>query len=297
MHSDDARWPTTLIAAPERSFAQLVEALAALGYARQPDVVPSTPLVAGEPELASFVGPAPLTYTFNPVASLRVLDAALTTPRQRGALARTLGCLDREALRALLGDPLPRRRLLGLWGLGAIEATELAPSTRLLTRDVEAVVAEAATEVTLRLERLAGLQAQIDGYTEQVAEAAWPVVEALRRDVPWTVPSVDDVDAAFVDVDVEVVAAHFRRRSPPVVSSGELLAVWSCPAVAFRGPSRWSSRFPGGYRDVAPKLNPDRSWVAWLCAAGEGDEQLVDGLVQLGDRFVWMPQPWRAVIP
>ena len=54
--------------------------------------------------------------------------------------------------------------------------------------------------------------------------------------------------------------------------------------------------FPGGYRDVAGDLLPGVPWAVWeLIETGERDGLLFDGLVGLGDRFVWFPKPWRVL--
>jgi hypothetical protein len=54
----------------------------------------------------------------------------------------------------------------------------------------------------------------------------------------------------------------------------------------------WNERgqqFPGGYRKLAPHLQPAVVWVAWKFVA-PGDHA---GLAH--DRLVWFPQPWRLV--
>lgn len=54
--------------------------------------------------------------------------------------------------------------------------------------------------------------------------------------------------------------------------------------------------FPGGYREVGRALVPGRPWATWeLIETGERDGLLFDGLVGLGDRFVWFPKPWRVI--
>lgn len=54
--------------------------------------------------------------------------------------------------------------------------------------------------------------------------------------------------------------------------------------------------FPGGYLDIAGALLPGRPWAVWeLIETGESDGLLFDGLVGLGERFVWFPKPWRVL--
>jgi hypothetical protein len=51
-----------------------------------------------------------------------------------------------------------------------------------------------------------------------------------------------------------------------------------------------SDRFPGGYRRVAPHLQPDRIWLVWrYLRRGATEGMRYDGLVQLDDRWVWFP--------
>lgn len=76
-----------LVVAPECGFEELARRLAPLRW-RRDGTRPFTPdPLPGEPELAGWRrGAARLTYTFNPVVSLRVLDLRdLSAPRARAA--------------------------------------------------------------------------------------------------------------------------------------------------------------------------------------------------------------------
>jgi len=54
--------------------------------------------------------------------------------------------------------------------------------------------------------------------------------------------------------------------------------------------------FPGGYRDVARYLLPDRIWIVWEhVTPGAKDGILFDGLVAIDDHFAWFPKPWRVL--
>jgi hypothetical protein len=55
-------------------------------------------------------------------------------------------------------------------------------------------------------------------------------------------------------------------------------------------------QFPGGYKDVAPYLAPERVWVRWkFVRPGESLGMAFDGMVWLDDHWAWFPKPWRAV--
>jgi hypothetical protein len=61
----------------------------------------------------------------------------------------------------------------------------------------------------------------------------------------------------------------------------------------------WNERgqeFPGGYRKLAPHLQPDVPWVAWkLLVPGDRAGLSFDGIVWTNQRLVWFPQPWRLI--
>jgi hypothetical protein len=57
-----------------------------------------------------------------------------------------------------------------------------------------------------------------------------------------------------------------------------------------------SRPFPGGYRAIAAKLNPNRIWVRWkFCRPGETAGMAYDGLVWVDDHWAWFPKPYRAL--
>ncbi|MCP2728019.1 hypothetical protein [Limnofasciculus baicalensis] len=54
--------------------------------------------------------------------------------------------------------------------------------------------------------------------------------------------------------------------------------------------------FPGGYRQIAHYLLPDKIWLTWkYVKPGETSGMAYDGLVWLEERFVWFPKPWRIL--
>jgi hypothetical protein len=50
---------------------------------------------------------------------------------------------------------------------------------------------------------------------------------------------------------------------------------------------------PAGYRAIAHHLRPGRIWVSWAFVDDDDEGTLYDGLLFLGDRFAWFPQPFR----
>lgn len=58
--------------------------------------------------------------------------------------------------------------------------------------------------------------------------------------------------------------------------------------------------FPGGYRQIAGELLPERCWVVWEFLAPDEDQGMQhNGLVYLPHRelrFAWFPKPWRVLV-
>lgn len=72
--------------------------------------------------------------------------------------------------------------------------------------------------------------------------------------------------------------------------------VWAAPAALLREENEYSHQFPGGYRRIADKLQPDKIWVRWkFVEPGSSTGMAYDGLVWLEDRWAWFPKPWRII--
>lgn len=57
-----------------------------------------------------------------------------------------------------------------------------------------------------------------------------------------------------------------------------------------------SRAFPGGYRQIAHLLAPNRIWVAWkYVVPNERAGMAWDGLVWMDDHWAWFPKPWRVL--
>src|SRR5687768_117286 len=107
----------SVIVDPQFVFVQLDERLKALGFARDESVQPVTPdILPGERELAAWTrgNGERLTYTFNPVVSLRVIDGSGLAAGGMEAICRRIPLVDASAIGKLLNDGDSRRVLLGL---------------------------------------------------------------------------------------------------------------------------------------------------------------------------------------
>lgn len=96
----------------------------------------------------------------------------------------------------------------------------------------------------------------------------------------------------------ETLYAAMWAHPPPLLGRPEQTRLWIRAALTedFVEWNRRGAEFPGGYRKLAPGLQPGVVWVAWkFVAPGETTGLSFDGMVLLDDRFVWFPQPWRLV--
>src|SRR5437667_82451 len=74
------------------------------------------------------------------------------------------------------------------------------------------------------------------------------------------------------------------------------LLCYVAPAGMLAEENELSWYFPGGYRAIAPWLNPHRVWVRWKhVKPGETSGLAYDGLVWIDDHWTWFPKPYRAL--
>lgn len=303
----------SLVLDPDFSFGSLDASLAALGFRRDPSVRPVTPdVIPGEPELAAWArvdGPERLTYTFNPVVSLRVIDATGLKAEAAAALALRLPVLDAGALVALLAETDSRRILLGLFAARALGARTLAPAVAPLAAHPDPTVRQAAQGTLTALQAAGGGDArqQALDVLRVLSEQAVPVLAALvGPEGPAALeslrPRAEDYALVFRGDVAEATRAAYERiwRSPPEMErleSGELvLRVDAAPAGMLREDNELSRRFPGGYRALAPYLQPHRIWFVWrYVRAGDEAGTRHDGVVRIDDRWAWFPKPYRVV--
>jgi hypothetical protein len=289
------------VLAPEVPFRTVEERLAGAGFARDELVRPATPdAIPGEPELAAFenASGATLTYTFNPVVFLRVLEGnGAAVAAASGAVPR----LDIASIRALLGESEPRRLLLGILAAQALQTRELDAEIAALRTHPSAPVARAAAKAVppsgARLEALQHLRA--------LCEQAVPVLTALATGASDSTaatlrPHPEDFARVFrADVAGQVQVAYelVWAQPPQVEERGALqLIVDAAPAGMLASDNELSRKFPGGYRALAPFLVENRIWFVWRYVRPPDREGTrYDGLVRLDDRWVWFPKPYRVV--
>jgi hypothetical protein len=88
------------------------------------------------------------------------------------------------------------------------------------------------------------------------------------------------------------------QNPPPLVGKPEHSQLWVRTATT-EDLLAWNERgqeFPGGYRKLAPELQPDLIWVAWKFAAeGQYTGLSFDGAVWLPPRFAGCPPPYRVL--
>lgn len=107
-------------------------------------------------------------------------------------------------------------------------------------------------------------------------------------------PADSEYDAVFVGPAVGWAAAGYRRLwdSRPAItatSRADNLEVAIAPSHTLATPK---GLFPGGYARVAQHLRPGVDWLAWRFVGGRAT-LAYDGLVWIGERWVWFPRPWR----
>jgi hypothetical protein len=126
-------------------------------------------------------------------------------------------------------------------------------------------------------------------------------VEKRRERLMEMKPQDGDVEKVFRPPLLEPARALYRAmwsNPPPLSGKPDQTVVWVRTARTedFVEWNRTGYEFPGGYRKLAPHLQPGLIWVAWkFVAKGEITGLSFDGLVWLEKRFVWFPQPWRLV--
>jgi len=294
----------SLIVAPEVGFETVAAALQASGLtpeARGSDA----PLIAGEPELASWSrgGAKPfVTYTLNPVAMLRVLDVAIAPPALRADLASRLKLLSHDAVATLLDAAEPRQALRGLWAARETQRIDLLPRIQKLAGSARGLVGDEARAVAVDLTAVAeAQQASLIGL-HSIALSAIPVIERLH-DPAFTRGLRPDREACAGLFDAEL-AESIARAAAGLFESGPTLSapatqpeVTASAAGLLRWPNPLSRAFPQGYRNIAGWMAPQRVWLTWAARSATGGTTRYDGLAWLGERWVWLPKPYRIVGP
>ncbi|HTU67552.1 MAG TPA: Imm49 family immunity protein [Steroidobacteraceae bacterium] len=136
-----------------------------------------------------------------------------------------------------------------------------------------------------------------------------PLIEALcRLRDPQTIENVrprdTDYDRVFTDKTVAAAAKAAyaaewvtpERIGAPRSELSEL-RIHVSPAGMLATDNELLRHFPGGYRALAPALNPRVVWVAWkFTHPGETTGGLsFDGLAWIDDHWAWFPKPYRVL--
>ncbi|MCC6872715.1 MAG: hypothetical protein IT378_00285 [Sandaracinaceae bacterium] len=299
----------SLIVSRDVPFARIDAALSSLAWTRDERTTVTAPLIAGEPELAGWrhrLGWPLITYTFNPVVHLRVLEVAALAPEQRAEIAGKIAVMSHEDIASLLSSSTARARLCGVLAAREIEAFDLRAHLDRLGRDAEPAVREAAKEAAHALDETQARRVAALAMARVVAASAEPLLEELAQGQPDRVlslaPRAADYGAVFHDriaQDVQRAYEPLWKEHPPRVAPGERyseLEVVAVPAGMLRSHNELSREVPRGYRSVAGWLRPERVWVFWRYhPPGERAGVSYDGLVHVDGHWAWFPKPYRAI--
>jgi len=294
-----------LILQTQISFVTIAATLAELGFTRE-DKSSTTPLISGEPEMASWSingGKPFIIYTFNPVVSMRVLDVATVPPGLRMAIASQLPIIDEQLISCYFESDNVRERLLALWAAQETERVDLIQSVAALEQDKEPVIAEQAQEIGVRLQQMNQAREQMLVQLKLLAESA-PELIMQMHDPKFIVklkPQKDDLaklfDENLVNALAQCVDTIYQQQ--PVfntLSADSEIDVVAAPAGLLRWPNMLSEKFPGGYRDIAGWMTPGKIWLTWQIK-DKTTSVRYDGLVWLDNKWVWLPKIYRLLTP
>jgi len=114
-------------------------------------------------------------------------------------------------------------------------------------------------------------------------------------------PKPEDFPRVFVPQVAERLAALYapmfaQPLTLPYSPAQTVLRVAVALSDDFAKGDARADSFPGGYKQVAQYLVPGIPWVRWeALVPGEDAGMSTDGLVRLGDRWVWFPKAYRAI--
>lgn len=265
------------------------------------------PILPGEPEHALFEsGPGErIVYSFNPVCRLRVVE--IGEHASAGTLAQ-LPTVDERAIAAWLDSSEEREALRGVLAARLMPSGALLQHVGKLQSHPEAAIARAArklTDETRLAAEMVSMQAA-QSATRRLEEQVRPLLLALCADDAAALseslrPRPGDAELAFTPAAAAPAGEAFDalwRQSPrvePVPVLGEL-RIYLAPAGMLAEDNPLSHRFPGGYRTIAPLLQPHRVWVHWkYLRPGRNAGMAYDGLVWLDDHWAWFPKPYRVL--
>lgn len=296
----------TMIFDPGLGFDEMAARLSGLGFQCEPVPAMMPSLLEGEPSSAafSFGGARPfLDYRFNPVARLRVLEMATAPPLMRQRIARAMPQLTLGALRQNLGAALDRDVLRAIWGLVELEDVSATEAIAALAAHPSGPVAQEAVLAAERLRSVNAARVKVLGGMRMAALAARDMIRAIATDSQALLARPEDAAELFTEDIANVIAASLK--AVPLVlpdrlpaAPDDVAAITAAPAGLLRWDNMLSRPFPTGYRTVAGWMKPDRVWVTWRGSdlrGQSGPDTLWDGLVFLGNRWVWFPRPFRQI--
>jgi hypothetical protein len=154
----------------------------------------------------------------------------------------------------------------------------------------------------------------------QAASAAKPQMNALAQSavdalVPFLNPQGDlpaltaqiwpkdaDIRAVYAEPFASLLIAHYAKEWRPGIAIGpkpgqtEVLVDMTTTSLFIDGERSAGDVLPGGYRRVAQYLKRDIPIGRFkFVKSGERIGLAFDGLVRIGDRWVMIPKPWRAL--
>jgi hypothetical protein len=225
---------------------------------------------------------------FIPPGATRVPDHAFWTPRGRAVLQTEPGRFEAARLRAVQAS---YEKLLAAMGAPRSGAAPGPP--------VSAASAPQGGEAAMRTSALASI--------ELIRAQVTPILEALARDhsgetVQLLRPHPDDYARVFVGAAVEVARQTYEAMWNTALnlaypsSEQTVLLCYVAPAGMLADDNELSRHFPGGYKAIAPWLNPHRVWVCWkYVRPGETSGLAYNGLVWCDDHWAWLPKPYTVL--
>nr|WP_145547123.1 hypothetical protein [Variovorax boronicumulans] len=152
-------------------------------------------------------------------------------------------------------------------------------------------------------------QAQTLAAAALICEDVLPLLQALGgaqgaalaaslRPRPEDYAAVFQPDAAQAARQAFDAVWDAQPPHPARAPAGARIRCHAAPAGMLADENLLSRPFPGGYRALAPLLQPQRVWLAWkVIAPGRDAGMAYDGLVWLGERWAWFPKPYRVLGP
>ncbi len=295
-----------LLVQSNTNFSVIAEILKKLGFTREDNHSGNGSLIANEPEIASWSinGAKPFViYTFNPVVSLRVLDVATVPPALRMAIAKQLPLMDEQLISAYFESEDLKKRLLALWAAQETERVDLLGRVERLKGDPEEIIASQAEEISERLQAMNKSRENMLIQLKLLSETAPQLIGKMHSAdfIASLKPNRDDLKKLFdenlLDACTHCVDTIYQQAlSIPTLKENCEIDVVATPAGLLRWQNMLSEKFPGGYRDIAGWMTPNRIWLSWTIKT-DASAVKYDGLVWLEGKWVWLPKIFRYLTP